>query len=90
MIDTWAFNTELLLSEKMNKQSLLHCHFERSEKSADGNIVIKVLFPLFALKQKVEQKIQGQHEWLRPFVRPTHGNIRPLHLSNLFIIFSVY
>jgi hypothetical protein len=36
MIDTWAFNTELLLSEKMNKQSLLHCHFERIEKSAEG------------------------------------------------------
>jgi hypothetical protein len=60
----------------MNKQSLLHCHFERSEKSAED--------AGHTLKQKVEQKIQGQHEWLRPFVRPTHGNIRPLHLSNLF------
>jgi hypothetical protein len=31
-------------------------------------------FPLFALMQKVEQKDQGKHEWLRPFCRPTHSN----------------
>jgi hypothetical protein len=31
--------------------------------------IVRILYFFFLLEQK-ETKIQGQHEWLRPFVRP--------------------